>query len=171
MLTQGIKASLLVSPDDPVEITPIADVTGIAASKIVMLSVSSYYFRLMVLIYFTPDEQTKAHFASINKVAASAMDEQAFIDAIHECGNICCGNVNRALARVFPHVGMSTPNIIDRQCALYRSVLDSTHEQHVAITIPGGPSFHASVCCKAYRELDFEAVVVEEESTGALEMF
>lgn len=171
MLRQGIKASLLVSPDDPVTITPVEEVGGMAASKIVILSVSSYLFRLMALIYFTPDELTKAHFARINKVSASAMDEQSFNDAILECGNICCGSINRALARVFPHVGMSTPNIIDKQCALYRGVLDSSYEQHVAIAIPDGPTFYASVCIKEYEDLDFEADVAEEAVSGELEMF
>lgn len=171
MLVQGIKASLLASPDEPIAVTPVAQVEGIAASEIVMLSISSYFFRLVVLVYFTPDEQTKAHFARLNKVPVSAMDAQALVDAIHECGNICCGSINRALSAVFPHVGMSTPNIMDKRCAHYRGVLESSHEQHVAIAIPGGPRLHASLCIKEFADLDFEIEAVPVEAGGELEMF
>lgn len=171
ILHQGLKAGLLVSPDDPIEITPVDDNSAFASAQFVILSVSSYLFRLAVLIYFSPDEQTKSHFAAINKVDAQNMDVQAFEDAISECGNICCGSLNRELVAAFPHVGMSTPNILDRQCAQYLSVLGSTFQQHYDVTIPDGPRFHASLCFNAFAALDFDIQIVENESSGELEMF
>ena len=43
--------------------------------------------------------------------------EQAFFDAIAERGNICCGILNRDLGHYFPHMGLSTPNILDKECS------------------------------------------------------
>jgi CheY-specific phosphatase CheX len=126
---------------------------------------------LLVLIYFTPDALTKAHFAALNKMDVQNMDAQAFTDAISECGNICCGSLNRELAIQFPHVGMSTPNIIDRRCARYLGALGSTHQQHFDIAIPQGPQFHASLCISEFEDLDFDIQISETQSSGELEMF
>lgn len=171
ILQQGIKASLLASPLDPVVIEPVADPSGFSCTQTVVLSVSSYHFRLLVLIYFTPDALTKTYFAALNKMDEQSMDAQAFADAISECGNICCGSLNRELAIQFPHVGMSTPNIIDRRCALYLGVLGSTYQQHFDISIPQGPRFHASLCVNEFEDLDFDIQINETQSGGELEMF
>jgi hypothetical protein len=171
MLRQGVSASLLVSPQDPIEFAPALGIGHIQTSKIVMLSVSSYCFRLVLLIHFSPDEATRNHFSKLNKLAASEMDDQTFGDVIRECGNICCGSINRDLARVFPHVGMSTPNILDRQCASSLALLGGTFEEHVDIILPGGPKLHASLCVSEFEDLDFEMATRENESNGELEMF
>jgi hypothetical protein len=171
ILQQGIKASLLASPLDSVAIEPVADTSGFSCTQIVVLSVSSYLFRLLVLIYFTPDALTKAHFATLNKMDVQSMDARAFADAIGECGNICCGSLNRELAMQFPHVGMSTPNILDRQCALYLGALGSTYQQHFDISIPQGPRLHASLCISEFEDLDFDIQISETNSGGELEMF
>jgi len=126
---------------------------------------------MLVLIYFSPDELTKAHLASINRVDVTTMDTQTFFDVISECGNICCGSVNRDLAQVFPHVGMSTPNIVDKQCAHHLDVLGSSYQHHFAVTIPQGPRFHASLCLTEFEDLDFDIQVPEQQSSGELEMF
>ncbi|MES2948060.1 MAG: hypothetical protein V4858_05895 [Pseudomonadota bacterium] len=85
-----------------------------------MLTVASFLFRLPVLIYFSSDEATQGHFARINNIDPSEMSAQAFLDVIGECGNICCGTLNRELVLVCPHVAMSTPNIIERECVTGR---------------------------------------------------
>jgi len=89
LLRQGIKGGLIASPEDTCEITAVSDLSDVKQTRIVVLTVSSYIFRLVVLIYFTPDNTTKEHVARINKLQASDMTEQAFYDAIAERGNIC----------------------------------------------------------------------------------
>ena len=171
MLQHAIKTSLLASPQDPISIESVADTEQFSSTQIVILSVSSYFFRLMVLIYFTPDDVTKAHFAAINRMSIATMDAQAFSDAISECGNICCGSLNRDLASRFPQVGMSTPNIIDKRCAHYLGALGSSHQQHFDIVIPDGPRFQVSLCINAFEDLDFVIDTSEEHINGELEMF
>jgi hypothetical protein len=171
LLKQALKSSMVPS-EASVEISTIADVSAIAEKQIVVLTVSSYLFRLMVMFYFTPDATTKGHFARLNRVEPAEMGEQAFMDAIAECGNLCCGILNRDLGRFFPHLGMSTPNVIDKNCAAYLQKLNAGHIQHFAVDIPESPRLHVSLCVSAYADMDFTVSADEEEvSTGELELF
>lgn len=171
LLRQALRTSLV--PDGTeVDMSVIDDVASISARKMVVLTVSSYLFRMMVMFYFTPDAATKAHFARLNRIAPEEMSEQAFMDAIAECGNLCCGILNRDLGRFFPHLGMSTPNVIDKNCAAYLQKLNLGHLRHLAVDMPETPRFHVTLCVSAYAEMDF--AVSEEEvdaGTGELELF
>ncbi len=137
-----------------------------------MLTISSYLFRLLVLIHFTPDDATKAYFAKANQLDLSDMNEQSFHDTISEYGNMCCGILNRELGVFFPHIGMSTPNILDKHCASYLRLLGGGHIQHFAVGINGAPLFQVSLCVCDYADLDFMVDANEENShTGELELF
>lgn len=172
MFLQGLKGGLLASPQDSCEVTVLPDLSDVKETKSVILTISSYLFRLMVLIYFTPDQTTKEHFARVNKMQAEDMSEQAFYDAISECGNISCGILNRELVRFFPSVGMSTPNILDKDCSHYLKILNFGHIQHLRINVNNSIQFNASMCVCDYADLDFKVDVTEEESsTGELELF
>jgi hypothetical protein len=172
LLTRALKASMAASPEDACEVAVLSDLSEIGGSKMVALTVSSYLFRLMVMIYFTPDQATKAHFARMNKVAAADMSDQSFYDAISECGNICCGIFNRDLGAYFPHIGMSTPNLMDKNCSSYLAALNCGHIQHFRVGVDGVPLFHVSLCACEYADLDFVVDADEEgASTGELELF
>lgn len=161
MVPSGAACSVTVLPhDEPIE-----------ERSMVVLTVSSYLFRLMVMFYFTPDAATKAHFARLNN-AGGELDEQTFMDAIAECGNLCCGILNRDLGSFFPHIGMSTPIVIDRRCAEYLQMLNCGHIQHFAVDMDEAPRFHVMLCVSDYADIDF--AVSEDElgaSTGELELF
>ncbi|MFS2113506.1 hypothetical protein [Herbaspirillum frisingense] len=179
LLQQALRGSLVPAGTDAV-ITAV-EVDDLAEKKMVVLTISSYLFRLMVMFHFTPDAATKGHFTRLagdgaTEVgaggAAAAESEQAFMDALAECGNLCCGIFNRELGRFFPHLGMSTPNVIDTQCLLYLHKLRHAHVRHFAIDIDPSPRLHVSLCVSAYDRLDF-AVSAEEQAdtTGELELF
>lgn len=171
LLTQALKGSLVQSGAS-CDVSILSDVTAIDEKKMVVLTVSSYLFRLMVMFYFTPDAATKEYFARLNNVSAADMSEQSFMDAIAECGNLCCGILNRDLGNFFPHIGMSTPNVIDRHCASYLQMLNCGHVQHFAVDIDQAPRFHVTLCVSDYAEIDFTVSEEELESnTGELELF
>ncbi|OWY30563.1 hypothetical protein [Herbaspirillum robiniae] len=171
LLQQALKASMVPS-DASAEISVIDDIAAISEKKIVVLTVSSYLFRLMVMLHFSPDAATRGHFARLNRVDPSEMDDQGFMDAIAECGNLCCGILNRDLGRFFPHLGMSTPNVIDSHCAAYLQRLNAEHIRHFAIDVPESPRLHVSLCVSAYAEMDFAVSADEQDvSTGELELF
>ena len=172
MFMQGIKGGLVASPEDNCEISVLPDLSEVKETKLVILTVSSYLFRLMILIYFTPDQATREHFARVNKSLVEDMSEQDFDDAISECGNISCGILNRELAHFFPNIGMSTPNILDRDCSSYLEILNTGHVQHLRVDINETIHFHASLCVCAYADLDFKVEISDEvASTGELELF
>ncbi len=132
-------------------------------------------------------EDKKALVAEVNEVASKAfsavvaeyrgltageMDEQALMDGIAECGNLCCGIFNRELGRFFPHLGMSTPNVIDTQCVAYLQKLNCAHVRHFAIDMPDAPRLHVSLAVSTYDRLDFAVAPGEEaDTTGELELF
>jgi hypothetical protein len=171
MLSRAVLASPLVAAGANCSVVPEHTLSHLPAERMVVLTISSYAFRLTFLLHFSADEKTYAHFAAVNRLALAELGEQAFVDAISECGNICCGNLNRDLARLFPHVGMSTPNIIDRRCVAYLDKLGQGHQQHFAVQQTDGAAFAVSLCVNAYGPLDFVGDFAQAEQTGELEMF
>ena len=169
MLTQGIKASMGGSSPETCEVEVVANLNSIRETNVVMLTVASFLFRMSVLVYFSSDDVTRSHFARVNNVAPEDMNDQAFLDAIRECGNICCGTLNRELARVYPHVAMSTPNIIERECVNHLESLNGGHLQHFRATTAEGKQFHVTLCVRDYADIDFEWAM-QEETTAAGEM-
>ncbi|BEV15863.1 chemotaxis protein CheX [Herbaspirillum sp. DW155] len=171
LLQQALRSSLVPS-DSSAEIMVVEDIAAIGEQKMVVLTISSYLFRLMVMFHFTPDAATREHFAQLTRTAAGEMGEQGLLDAIAECGNLCCGIFNRELGRFFPHLGMSTPNVIDTRCVLYLQKLNCAHVRHFAIDMPGSPRIHVSLSVSAYDHLDFVVAPGEEaDTTGELELF
>ena len=171
MVERAIQASPMVAGDGTRTVEVGTALERVTSDQVVVLTVLSYAFRLTFLVHFSDDEATRAHFATPNRVADGTWDEQAFVDAIRECGNISCGNLNRDLVRFFPHVGMSTPNIISRRCAEHLDKLEPDYTQHFGLLDSAGPAFAVTVCVKAFTELDFSGDFEEAEATGELEMF
>ena len=172
MLMLGIRASMGNTLSSDCEVEVLTEPDKIQETQVVMLTVASYVFRLLVMVYFTPNESTKTHFANINNVDAAAMTEQTFLDAIQECGNICCGTLNRELARFFPHVGMSTPNIIERECVSYLGHLPEGYLKHFRILNAAGQPFYFGVCVRDFANIDFEWTPAENiVAAGEVEFF
>lgn len=171
MMIRAIKSSPLISTAVSYEINRAANICQRSSSKSVVLTVSSYQFRLTFMIHFSVDEKTRNHFSEVNNLRTSDMNERNFMDAIRECGNICCGNLNRNLAPIFPHVGMSTPNIIDVQSASFLKKLGDGYLAHFDVVIEFGPKFQVSLCINEFDDLDFDMAFDQDEITGELEFF
>lgn len=172
MLTAAVKSSFLASPEDTCDVRVIEDTGDIKEKQVVILTVSSYLFRVLTLVHFTLNQPMKEHLASINRAPVEGMETQDFLDVISECGNICCGALNRELGKFYPHIGMSTPNLLDRNCLDYLQTLHAGYVKHFEVRINDSITMHASLCVCDYADLDF--VVDKTESTeenGELEMF
>ena len=172
-LMQSALKGGLRGDDGRLGIEPVAALDKIKEKKIVILTVSSYLFRLMAILYFKPDAATRAYFAGNAAEGAPPLGDDEFFDRVAECGNEFCGALNRDLGKHFPHVGMSTPNIIDKDCMRYVDLLGCELTKHYKLTLEGGLPMYASLCVTAYGNVDFhvDQVVEEEVSTGELEMF
>ena len=83
-----------------------------------------------------------------------------------------CGAMSRDLSRVFPNIGMSTPNIIDKECSSSLGRLNWGYIQHFKLEINKDAHFFASLCVSDYADLDFVANTTPVEvSSGELELF
>ena len=167
----GLKESLSPLADDECVLTVLPDLVEAREPQVVILTISSFLVRLIVLIHFTPDTTTREHFGRLNNKSLEEMDTQTFYDIISECGNLCCGIMNRDLLAAFPHMGLSTPSILHKQCAAYLDVLKYGHIKHIRVDINNSVRFHATLCVSEHADLDFSVDVSAEESTGELEMF
>lgn len=173
LLKQALKGALAPNQEDTFSLDVVEDISVATDKKIVILTTASYLFRVIAMIYFTPDAHSRHFMALMNNLSPSNMTDTVYYDVMAERGNIFCGILNRELAKYFPHMGMSTPNFMERQCAIYIEKLEAGHVRHVKVTINSDWSFYASLCVCDHADLDFAVdVVVEEESnTGELEMF
>jgi len=171
-MINALKDALTASGDERCEVEVIEDTKGLKDRKMVILTVTSYLFRAMTMLYFTMNKQTRQHLARINRAEMSAMDDTAFIDVIGECGNIACGALNRELAQHFPHIGMSTPNVLDNDSAGYLSALKPDYVRHFKVRINETLTMHASLCFCVFADIDFTVDMTQtEESNGEMEMF
>lgn len=169
---QGFKSAVVTQPDELCEVSLASDLSAVKDTKCVVITVSSYLFRLMVLIYFTPDQSARSYFARANRIAASDLSDAALIDAVSEFANMSCGALSRDLLRVFPNIGMSTPNIIDKECSSSLGQLNGGHLQHFKFEINKDTHFFASLCVSDYADLDFVVNTTPVEvSSGELELF
>ena len=168
----------LSSAGGPCRIQPVEALEKSKHKRIVVLTVSSYLFRLLAILYFKDDAATRAFFATQGGGGdgpVPELSEQEFIDRICESGNMICGSLNRDLGRHFPHVGMSTPNVIDRDCMRYVDLLGCGLKRHYLLSLPGDLTMYASLCVSDYGTVDFHvepaAAQDEDVSTGELEFF
>jgi hypothetical protein len=174
LLLQSLKKSMVVMPEDYCEVDVTPDSGGHEKTSVVVLTSSSYVFRVMVLIYFNDDFETKTHFARRTGVNAEDMQQQDFMDALCEAANMCSGGFNRELGRFYPHIGLSTPNILERSCADHLHALHAGLVRHFRVIVNSATLFHASMCVCDYDTIDFTYIAPAAEDTvaeGELEFF
>ena len=184
MITERAKASfdrLLVSSlrsgmpvgGASVSVEPLKELGKVKEKKIVILTVASYLFRAMAILYFKPDAATRAYFNRSAEEGAPDLSDDEFYDRVCECGNVCVGALNRDLGPFFPHVGMSTPNIIDKDCMQYVELLGCGLVKHYKVVLEGELTMYASLCVADYGLVDFhvDPTVEVAVDTGELEMF
>lgn len=168
IFTKAAKSNLVLSGDDTcvVERLPAGKFIELPERYLFVLTISSYLFRLMTIFHVGDDRATRDYFS--RQGTGPDLDE-----AFGEVANLCCGAMNRDLGNHFPHLGMSTPYVLDRQCQPFLNlVLKPAHlSQHKAV-INGAITVNATLCMSSYASIDFRVdTSVEEESTGELELF
>lgn len=171
-VTNALKAAVVSCPDDSVDITLLEDSSEIKEDRMVLLTVSSYLFRAITMMSFTLNAATKQHLAAIHRGNPESMTEADYLDVIGEVGNIFCGALNRDLSHHFPYLGMSTPNVLERECIDYLHELDASYIRHFRVVINDGVTLHASLCVCDFADIDFVVdTSVVEEGNGELELF
>jgi CheY-specific phosphatase CheX len=167
--------STMQAEGDSAQVEPVAEFLPKPKEKqAIVLTIAGYAMRVVVALYFKLDDDTRAHFERLNRVEPGTMDEQALRDALAECGNICAGALNRALGEHFPHIGMSTPNLLSRESLSYADALGKGYARHFQLIGLAQP-YWASLYVVAYADIDFAVDIEADDSdtadTGEMEMF
>lgn len=172
LLVNALRAALVSAPEDRIDVTLIDDAREMREESVVLLTVSSYLFRAVTFVSFTLDRQTKQHLAAINRANPESMSLSDYLDVVREVGNIFCGTLNRDLSHYFPYIGMSTPNVLERQCVDHLDELGASFIRHVHAVVNDAVHFHATLCVCDFADLDFRVdTTVQEENHGELELF
>ena len=167
IFTKAAKANLVATAGDSIEVTalPSGKLVETPEKNIVVLTVSSYLFRLLTIFHINRDKGTEAYFTK----GDASVD---FFEAFSELGNMCCGAMNRDLGNYFPHLGMSTPYVLDSKCLPFLKELKPNYVSQHNIVINGSINLHGTFCMCSYAPIDFRVdMSIAEEATGALEMF
>jgi hypothetical protein len=163
---RAARTNLAMNDGDSVEVGRVADDPfSVAAERnIVVLTISSYLFRLLTVFHVDSAGATAAYFAR-------GECSRPFDEIFGEVGNLCCGAMNRELGGHFAHLGMSTPYMLEAKCAGFLRELRPGYAARHRIDINGAVTLHATLCLCAYAPLDFRAQPPAAETLGCIELF
>ncbi|CAB3702374.1 hypothetical protein [Paraburkholderia rhynchosiae] len=164
---KAAQARLPLSPDDCCEIVPIAqaDAGATHRTQVVVLTISSIVFRLLLILHFDENDSTRNYYLK-------DADERPFQEAFLEICNLCCGAMNQELLRYFPDLGMSTPYVLSARCLPHLHELKPGLLSSYSVTLDGTARLAATVCVCASAPVDFIAdTSAIEETSGELELF
>lgn len=166
IFARAARVSMAVDPGDTIVVDawPESAFGAGADETLVVLTVSSYRFRLLTFFHLRGDPALVDYYTRGD-------GPRKFADVFDEFGNLCCGAMNRELGRVFGHTGMSTPYRLDGECLGFLKDLRATWVAPQRITINGTLALDATLCLCAYAPIDFRADPDEVvEATGELEL-
>jgi hypothetical protein len=134
-------------------------------AQVMVLTISSMQFRLLLLLHFNDDETTRRYYVG--------EAERTLAEAFLEFGNLCCGAMNQQLVEHFPDLGMSTPYVLSGECLPYLRELKPDVVSSYTLTLDASVRLGATLCVCSQTALDFVAADMEtaSESTGELELF
>ncbi len=141
-----------------------------------MLTISSYEFRICILLHFTKDKLTMDYVANAIKMSPEKLEAARYYDYLGEIGNTFCGALKRELSKYFPHLGMSTPNKLVSASLKFMEDTGFDYDMHVKASDNNGVSFFSSLYITANKEFDFRVENKKGEEAadankGALELF
>jgi hypothetical protein len=147
----------------------------IDAKQFIMLTISSYDFRLIIILHFSVDTTSLKYAADSLKISPAELSVTQYQDFLSEVGNILCGAIKRGLFDVFPHLGMSTPNQLRYESLKFIDSYPIDHVIHIKAKSAEGAAFFGSLYVSAVGELDFDPATmdkkIETQEIGALELF
>jgi hypothetical protein len=164
---KAAQARLPLDSGDTCEIAALAEAgTGVTKdTQVVVLTISSIVFRLLLILHFDEDDSTRSYYLK-------ETDERTFQEVFLEICNLCCGAMNQELLRYFPDLGMSTPYVLSARCLGHLRELKPAFLSSYSITLNGSAKLAATVCVCTHAPIDFVADMnAIEETSGELELF
>ena len=137
-----------------------------------LITLSSSAFKCLGIFHFNDSQAARSQFNRMSSVALDRFGQQAFRDAFLEFCNMCCGSLNRELVAYFPHLGMSTPYFLPRDCLPFITELNPGFSRHYCIRLKPDLLLHASLHLCDFGPVDFTARAADSgKETGELELF
>jgi hypothetical protein len=111
---KAAQSRLPLESGDVCDIAPIGQggTGAMSEANVVILTISSIVFRLLLILHFNEDAPTHDYFVK-------DASERTFREVFLEICNLCCGAMNQELLRYFPDLGMSTPYVLSARCVPY----------------------------------------------------
>lgn len=158
------RSRLLASEGHACEIAALPGGASLPHAQIVVLTISSMQFRLLLLLHFDDDARMRDYYV--------ADASRPLAEAFMEVANLCCGAMNQQLVEHFPDLGMSTPYALASDCVPYLTELKPDHVASYDVSIDGTVQIGATLCVCTNAPLDFVAEEsVAADSGGELELF
>ena len=167
VFARSVRATLAMDRGaDRLEVTPLESAALMVpgpSKRLVVLTIASYLFRLTTVFALPDDRSTRSYFSRGNR-------EEALDEIFSELGNLCCGAMNRELGGHFPHLGMSTPVVLDAGCLSFIDALKAQHVVSHNVRINDAVALTATLCLRAYGPLDFRVNAQDVAEAGVLEL-
>jgi len=146
----------------------------IRSNEFYILTISSYKFRVFLILHFSEDIKTRTYVANALNVAADKLEDRQYYDFLGEVGNAFCGIYKRELGKYIPHLGMSTPNRMRSATLEHLAIWNHEHVSHVRVKSDDDIMFFGSIYVSSYGDVDFRMTsktLNEDVEMGALELF
>lgn len=176
-LEQTVKAC---SPDSTWSIQSAGSLDDIQHDHCIVLTISSFKFRVMCLLHLTMNQSTRDFVAQASGTKTEELDKSALLDYLLEMSNSMSGNLKRNLQDFCPPMGMSTPNLLERSCLHFDDFVTFAHGAHAAAmhSYQSESTFAASILVSIKQEQDFDLknyndydYAEDTDSGGELELF
>ena len=175
LLSRCLEDSLRSSAFPAWTIVPLNNDKEISHRQFIMLTISSYDFRMVVLLHFSRSAPLMKYVADMLKLSPDVLEQSRFDDYLSELGNNFCGAFKRKLENFFFHLGMSTANLLFSESLQYVNTWPVDYETHLRAHNGGQVAFCGSLYVTSSGDLDFNVKElssrVDDVQTGALEMF
>ncbi|WP_323121153.1 hypothetical protein [Burkholderia alba] len=164
---QAALTRLPVRDGDPCNIAPLdpRDASALPGDDVVVLTISSMTFRLLLALHFADDDATRDYY-----LADTA--GRTLRDTLMEVANLCCGAMNQLLVECFPDLGMSTPYLLNRRSVRHLDELRPGYVSAYGLTVGSSVRLGATLCVCSHAPLDFVANLSDvRQDVGELELF
>jgi hypothetical protein len=159
------RSAVVRSPQDVCEITAEPAGAGFGADQLLVITTSSFRFRLLTLFHLPDNESNRAYFVP----EGSGVSLQ---EGFAEVANLCCGALNREISPLFPHLAMSIPCRLDARCLDHLPQLNPQYTARFSININSAVKVGVTLCMCCTAQVDIPATLnAVQQSSGELEMF
>ncbi len=175
LLADSLEESLKTDSYASWTLQPLTNPEQVAAPEFTMLTISSYDFRIFVLLHSTCSAPSLRYAADALRMPLEQLTTARYYDFLGELGNRFCGAFKRDLGSCFPHMGMSTPNRLRKESLKHLKSLSFSYDTHVSAQANEETTFCASLFVSVYSTREFRLdklqKVEEPVEAGALELF